>query len=77
MIRTLELVCDDLEITSTANRTGYRKGASLLTVKAINVDEDEIMEALNFEDVMNYYGVIQVLEWAEANRWNILFQKSC
>lgn len=68
MIRTLEIVCDDLEISSTANRTGYRKGASLLTVKAINVDEDEIMETLNFEDVMNYYGVSKVCEWCEANR---------
>lgn len=27
MIRTLEIVCDDLEISLTANRTGYRKGA--------------------------------------------------
>ena len=28
----------------------------------------KILNALDFEDVMNYYGVVQVLEWAEANR---------
>lgn len=68
MIKTLEIVCDDLEISSTANRTGYRKGASLLTVKAINVDEDELIEALSFDDVMNFYDIDKISEWVEANR---------
>lgn len=68
MIKSLMFLCDDLEISSTVNRNGYRKGASLLTVEAINVQEDEVMENLNFEDVMNYYGVSKVCEWCEANR---------
>jgi len=28
----------------------------------------EILEAFDFQDIMNHYGVIQVLEWAEANK---------
>ena len=26
----------------------------------------DILEAFSFEDIMNYYGVVQILEWAEA-----------
>lgn len=31
-------------------------------------DMEDILEAFEFEDVMNYYGVSKVCEWCEANR---------
>lgn len=35
---------------------------------AKETDEELIFNNLNFEDVMNYYGVSAVCEWCEANR---------
>lgn len=60
---TIEFKCDDLELDAV-------KGDSypIFKVKALSVDEESLMESLNFEDVMNYYGVSKVCEWCEAKR---------
>lgn len=69
MIQKIEFVCDDIEISSCRNlMVSESKSSTLVKVSSYQVDEDSLIENLNFEDVMNYYGVSKVIEWAEANR---------
>jgi hypothetical protein len=69
MIKKIEFVCDDIQISSCKNlMVSDSKNGTLVQVTAFQVNEDEIMDALSFEDVMNYYGVSKIIEWAEANR---------
>lgn len=44
------------------------KGAQPIAACLTNEEMEDILEAFKFEDVMNYYGVSKVVEWAEANR---------
>jgi len=67
MISEIHITCESMEIDA------IKDSHYLNRVKAFNVDiQDlelgEIMDYFSFEDVMNYYGVVQVLEWVEANR---------
>ena len=76
MIKKIIIDCEDVEITSRLMGGSIPKSLTVITMYKANIVEadglekeiDTIMESLNFEDVMNYYGVVQVLEWAEANR---------
>lgn len=65
IIKKIEFDCDSIEMSAYTNALS---GNSRIILKAKNVCEDDIMESLNFEDVMNYYGVSAVCEWCEANR---------
>ena len=69
LIKKLDFVCDDIQISSCKNlMVSESKNGTLVQVSAFQCDEESLMENLNFEDVMNYYGVSKVCEWAEANR---------
>ena len=57
--------CESIEATTKHNALN---GDTLVHIKCVHVKHEQIMDNLNFEDVMNYYGVVKVLEWAEANR---------
>jgi len=61
----LELQCESMEADTKRNALS---GKISMIARLFNVEFEDIMENLNFEDVMNYYGVSAVLEWAEANR---------
>lgn len=62
----LEFMCEEAEVSTKKDILDQTK--SYVRLIAYEVDEEEIMENLNFEDVMNYYGVSAVCEWCEANR---------
>lgn len=63
IIREIEFKCEALEIDAIKGFNGCDT-----RVKAFRVHKEDIMESLNFEDVMNYYGGVKVAEWVEANR---------
>lgn len=63
---TITVTCQDVEIDATTSNDGFR--IPLTRVKMFDVAMEQLMENLNFDDIMNYYGVVQVLEWSEANR---------
>lgn len=63
LIKQIDFKCEDIEL-SPIRGSKY----PIFEVKALDVDSESLMENLNFEDVMNYYGVSKVCEWCEANR---------
>jgi hypothetical protein len=76
MIKKIVIDCENVEITSQLMGGSIPKSLTVVTMYEADIisasglkgDIDTIMENLNFEDVMNYYGVSKVGEWAEANR---------
>jgi len=66
VIKKVEFKSGHAEIGTSFHFGLIPKGYS--NIKAYDVDEESLMENLNFEDVMNYYGVSKVCEWCEANR---------
>lgn len=58
--------CDSVDVEAKVISGNIPKAVTVLKVYLPN--EESLMENLNFEDVMNYYGVTKVGEWAEANR---------
>lgn len=62
---SLEFECENIEATTKRNALS---GEVAMVLKCFHVELKDIMENLNFEDVMNYYGVSAVCEWCEANR---------
>lgn len=65
-IKQIEIVCHEVDIDATTSNDLFRM--PLTRVNMYKIDMEQLMENLNFEDVMNYYGVTQVCEWCEANR---------
>lgn len=63
-INRIEFECDTCDIDTVSLGRSYAK----VKITANYSNEEQIMESLNFEDVMNYYGVSKVCEWCEANR---------
>lgn len=66
MTNIIEFECDSVEVEAKVISGNIPKAVTIL--KVYFPDEESLMENLNFEDVMNYYGVLKVAEWAEANR---------
>ncbi len=59
----IEFECEEIDINAIKGDT-----YPIFRISGYSVGEESLMENLNFEDVMNYYGVSKVGEWAEANR---------
>lgn len=66
MTNMIEFECDSVEVEAKVISGNIPKAITVL--KVYLPDEESLMENLNFEDVMNYYGVSKVAEWVEANR---------
>lgn len=66
MTSIIEFECNSVEVEAKVISGNIPKAVTVL--KVYLPDEESLMENLNFEDVMNYYGVSTVCEWCEANR---------
>lgn len=67
MIRELHIVCESMEIDAIKEST-YLNRVKAFNVELKDIELEEVLEYLDFQDVMNYYGVSAVCEWCEANR---------
>ena len=66
MASSIEFECDSVEVEAKVISGNIPKAITVLRVYL--PDKESLMENLNFEDVMNYCGVVMVSEWVEANR---------
>ena len=66
MIDIIQFECEDMELTAVKPMFQYSNTKILVT--ALKVDEEKIIEVLNFADVMQYYGIKNVLKWVEENK---------
>lgn len=66
MTSMIEFECDSVEVEAKVISGNIPQAVTIL--KVYFPDEESLMENLNFEDVMNYYGVSKICEWCEANR---------
>lgn len=67
MIKELHITCENMEIDAIKEDT-YVNRVKAFNVELKDIELDEILDYLNFEDVMNYYGVCVLSEWLEANK---------
>lgn len=67
MIKELYFTCESIEIDAIKD-IHYLNRIRAFKVDLKDIGIEEVLEYLNFEDVMNYYGGPQVCEWCEANR---------